>query len=122
MVSYKPNELMSSTDVAKNFGAVLSKLANQEVDKICVLRNNKPEAVVLSALEYEQLRDYRYWNTMNDKEYLQKAHENIESSRAYSLEEAEKTLDEALARYESLIQSAKKIAKSAKEEYDLLNG
>ena len=113
---------MSSTDVAKNFGAVLSKLANHEVDKICVLRNNKPEAVVLSALEYEQLRDYRYWNTMSEKEYLQKAHDCIDSSRAYSLEEAEKILDEALARYESLIQNAKKIAKSAKEEYDLLNG
>jgi PHD/YefM family antitoxin component YafN of YafNO toxin-antitoxin module len=122
MVAYKSNELMSSTDVAKNFGAVLSKLANHEVDKICVLRNNKPEAVVLSALEYEQLRDYRYWNMMSEKEYLQKAHESIDSSRTYSLEEAEKMLDEALARYESLIQSAKKIAKSAKEEYDLLNG
>lgn len=42
--------------------------------------------------------------------------------KTYSLDEAEKILDEELARYESLIQSAKKIAKSAKEEYDLLNG
>jgi PHD/YefM family antitoxin component YafN of YafNO toxin-antitoxin module len=93
MVAYKTNEMMSSTDVAKNFGAVLSKLANHEVDKICVLRNNKPEAVVLSALEYEQLRDYRYWNTMSDKEYLQKSHERIDSSRSYSIEEVDAYLE-----------------------------
>jgi len=122
MVAYKSNEMMSSTDVAKNFGAVLSKLASHEVEKICVLRNNKLEAVVLSALEYEQLCDYRYWNTMSEKEYLQKAHESIDSSQSYSLEEAEKILLKALARYEVLIQSAKKIAKSAKEEYDVLEG
>ena len=41
MLAYKPNEMMSSTDVAKNFGAVLSKLANHEVDKIGVLKKNK---------------------------------------------------------------------------------
>ncbi|MDP1785610.1 MAG: hypothetical protein Q8K81_09325 [Sulfuricurvum sp.] len=101
MVSYKPNELMSSTDVAKNFGAVLSKLANHEVDKICVLRNNKPEAVVLSALEYEQLRDYRYWNTMSEKEYLQKAHESIDSSRNYTIEEVDAYLERIIDSYES---------------------
>lgn len=93
MVSYKSNELMSSTDVAKNFGAVLSKLANHEVDKICVLRNNKPEAVVLSALEYEQLRDYRYWNTMSEKEYLAKAHQNIDRSQNYTIEEVDAYLE-----------------------------
>lgn len=93
MVAYKSNELMSSTDVAKNFGAVLSKLANHEVDKICVLRNNKPEAVVLSALEYEQLRDYRYWNTMSEQEYLTKAHEGIDSARAYTIEEVDSYLE-----------------------------
>lgn len=93
MVAYRSNEMMSSTDVAKNFGAVLSKLTNHEVDKICVLRNNKPEAVVLSALEYEQLRDYRYWNMMSEEEYLKKAHEGIDSSRSYTIEEVDSYLE-----------------------------
>jgi PHD/YefM family antitoxin component YafN of YafNO toxin-antitoxin module len=101
MVAYKSNEMMSSTDVAKNFGAVLSKLANHEVDKICVLRNNKPEAVVLSALEYEQLRDYRYWNTMSEKEYLKKAHESIDNSRNYSIDEVDIYLERIIDSYES---------------------
>lgn len=100
MVAYKSNEMMSSTDVAKNFGAVLSKLANHEVDKICVLRNNKPEAVVLSALEYEQLRDYRYWNMMSEKEYLKKSHESIDSSRSYSIEEVDAYLERIIDSYE----------------------
>jgi PHD/YefM family antitoxin component YafN of YafNO toxin-antitoxin module len=100
MVAYKSNEMMSSTDVAKNFGAVLSKLASHEVDKICVLRNNKPEAVVLSALEYEQLRDYRHWNTMSEKEYLQKAHESIDSTRSYSIEEVDSYLERVIESHE----------------------
>lgn len=100
MVAYKSNEMMSSTDVAKNFGAVLSKLSNHEVDKICVLRNNKPEAVVLSALEYEQLRDYRYWNTLSEKEYLQKAHESIDSTRSYSIEEVDGYLQRVIESHE----------------------
>ena len=100
MVAYKSNEMMSSTDVAKNFGAVLSKLANHEVDKIGVLKNNKLEAVVLSALEYEQLRDYRHWNTMSEKEYLQKSHESIDSSRSYSIEEVDAYLKRIIDTYE----------------------
>jgi len=101
MVAYKSNEMMSSTDVAKNFGAVLSKLASHEVEKICVLRNNKPEAVVLSALEYEQLCDYRYWNTMSEKEYLQKAHKSIDNSLNYSIEEVDSYLERMIESYES---------------------
>lgn len=42
--------------------------------------------------------------------------------KTYSLDEAEKILDEVIAHHEQLLKSAKKIAKSAKEEYDLLNG
>jgi PHD/YefM family antitoxin component YafN of YafNO toxin-antitoxin module len=101
MVAYKSNEMMSSTDVAKNFGAVLSKLINHEVDKICVLRNNKPEAVVLSALEYEQLRDYRYWNTLSEKEYLQKSLESIDNSQGYLIEEVDSYLERIIDSYES---------------------
>jgi PHD/YefM family antitoxin component YafN of YafNO toxin-antitoxin module len=100
MVAYKSNEMMSSTDVAKNFGAVLSKLSNHEVDKICVLRNNKPEAVVLSALEYEQLSDYRYWNTLSEKEYLQKALESSENSRSFTIEEVDAYLQRVIESYE----------------------
>lgn len=66
--------------------------------------------------------DYRYWNTMSEKEYLKKAHESIENSQTYSLKEAETILNEALIRHEKMIQSANKIAQSAKEEYDLLEG
>jgi DNA-binding ferritin-like protein len=42
--------------------------------------------------------------------------------KLHSLDEAEKMIEDALAQHEQLLNSAKKIAKSAKEEYDLLNG
>lgn len=66
--------------------------------------------------------DYHYWNSLSEKEYLQKAYESIEKSRSYSIEEAEKILDEVIARREQMLKSAKKIAQSAREEYDLLEG
>lgn len=126
MVAYKPNELMSSTDVAKNFGAVLSKLANHEVDKIGVLKNNKLDFVLMRNDELENLieQEIQQRQFEADKRMVARQVEAIRTGKVklHSLDEAEKMLDEALARYESLIQSAKKIAKSAKEEYDLLNG
>jgi PHD/YefM family antitoxin component YafN of YafNO toxin-antitoxin module len=65
------------------------------------LRNNKPEAVVLSALEYEQLRDYRYWNTLSEKEYLQKSLESIDNSQGYLIEEVDSYLERIIDSYES---------------------
>lgn len=62
--------------------------------------------------------DYHYWNSLSEKEYLQKAYESIEKSRSYSIEEAEKILDEVITRREQILKSAK----SAKEEYDFLEG
>jgi hypothetical protein len=56
---------------------------------------------VLSALEYEQLRDYRYWNLLSEKEYLQKAHENIDTSQNYSIEEVDAYLERIIESYES---------------------
>lgn len=53
--------------------------------------------------------DYHYWNSLSEKEYLQKAYESIEKSRSYSIEEAEKILDEVIARREQMLKSAKKL-------------
>lgn len=113
MVAYKSNEMMSSTDVAKNFGAVLSKLANHEVDKICVLRNNKPEAVVLSALEYERIKELA-----DMAEHIGLG--ELIRERKITTKESYIPLEDVMARHEQLLNSAKKIVKSAKEEYDFL--
>lgn len=104
MVAYKPNEMMSSTDVAKNFGAVLSKLANHEVDKIGVLKNNKLDFVLMRNDELEALIDeeIRRRKFEADRQTVERQMKALNSGKVkpYTIEEAEKILDDVLARYE----------------------
>lgn len=104
MVAYKPNEMMSSTDVAKNFGAVLSKLSNHEVEKIGVLKNNKLDYVIMRNDELDSLidREIQRRQFEENKRMVARQVEALRMGKVklYSLDEAEKMLDEALARYE----------------------
>lgn len=104
MVAYKPNEMMSSSDIAKNFGAVLSKLANHEVNKIGVLKNNKLDFVLMRNDELENLIEQEIQHRQFEADRRMVAHQ-VEALRSgkvklCSIDEAEKMLDEALARYE----------------------
>ena len=55
MVAYTQNELVSATEISKQFGEYISKIKNGLLDKIGILKNNKLNAVILSVEEYEQL-------------------------------------------------------------------
>jgi len=96
MLTYKPNELMSSTDVAKNFGSVLAKLASHEVEKIGVLKNNKLDFVILRNDEIESLvrQELARIKFEEDKKFLASQVEKLKNNEAtfYSLEELEKHL------------------------------
>lgn len=104
MVAYKPNELMSSTDIAKNFGAVLSKLANYEVEKIGVLKNNKLDFVLMRNDELESLieQEIGLRQFESDRRMVARQVEALRSGKVklYSIDEAQKILDEALSHYE----------------------
>lgn len=55
MVAYTQNELVSATEISKQFGEYISKVKNGFLDKIGVLKNNKLNAVILSVEEYERM-------------------------------------------------------------------
>lgn len=57
MVSYTQKELVSATEISKQFGEYISKVKNGLVDKIGVLKNNKLNAVILSVEEYERMSE-----------------------------------------------------------------
>lgn len=57
MATYTTEELVSSSVISKNFGRYLSKISNNEIDKIWILKNNKLDAVIMSAEEYESIID-----------------------------------------------------------------
>ncbi len=93
-VAYRRDEMISTTDILKNFAKTLEKVATHKIDKIAIMKNNKPEAVLISVDEYERLQSSIYWNSLDEKEYLQKAYEELENpnTRHYSIDEAKKIL------------------------------
>lgn len=55
MVVYAQNELVSSTDISKQFGKYISNVSNGVVEKLAILKNNKIEAVMIPTSVYETL-------------------------------------------------------------------
>ena len=55
--SFKRNEVISSTEAAKNFGRVISDLANHKKEKTVIVKNNEITAVMLSVDDYEYMAD-----------------------------------------------------------------
>jgi PHD/YefM family antitoxin component YafN of YafNO toxin-antitoxin module len=55
MVSYTEKELVSATDISKQFSEYISKVKDGSLDKIGILKNNKLNAIILSVQEYEKL-------------------------------------------------------------------
>ncbi len=72
-MSYKTEELVSSSVVARNFGAYLSKISSNELEKIAVLKNNKIQAVIVSPEMYQQFEDFlEDMEIINNRDKLQK--------------------------------------------------
>ena len=55
MVAYQQNELVSATEISKQFGEYISKVKNGLLNKIGILKNNKLNAVIVSVEEYERM-------------------------------------------------------------------
>ncbi|WP_428737487.1 type II toxin-antitoxin system prevent-host-death family antitoxin [Sulfurimonas sp.] len=103
MQAYKRDEMISVTDLLKGFKMTLEKLTSHQLDKVAVMKNNKPEAVIVSVDEYERLQSKYYWNRLDEETYLAKAYASLTDtdSKAMSIEELDKKLDEIISRNES---------------------
>jgi len=55
MAHYAREEIMSSSEVVRNFGAVLSSVVQHKREKVAIIRNNRLEAVLVAADVYERL-------------------------------------------------------------------
>ena len=52
------DEMVSSTDIMRRFPKILAQLRGHELEKVFVMRNNKPEAVFISIERYEEMMEY----------------------------------------------------------------
>lgn len=55
MIAYTKNEFVGSTELAKGLGGYLDKVVSGSLEKIAIVRHNKPEAVVLPISVYERM-------------------------------------------------------------------
>lgn len=79
MVAYTQNELVSATEISKQFGEYISKVKNGLVDKIGVLKNNKLNAVILSVEEYERMSEAI--DLLEDMTIFQEIQERMNSNK-----------------------------------------
>ncbi|OHD53620.1 MAG: hypothetical protein A2Y33_06775 [Spirochaetes bacterium GWF1_51_8] len=57
--SLRMNEMISVTEIVRGFPRILDKIRDHEINRVFVLRNNKPEAVLISPEEYEEIIELR---------------------------------------------------------------
>ena len=57
MVTYAREEMISVTTLLKTFRQALDKVSTKGVEKIAVMKNNRPEAVLVGVEEYERMRE-----------------------------------------------------------------
>ena len=75
MVAYTQKELVSVTEISKQFGEYLSKVKNGIIDKIGILKNNKLNAIILSVDEYEKMA--KAMEILEDMEIYQEVQERL---------------------------------------------
>ena len=79
MVAYTQNELVSATEISKQFGEYISKVKNGLLDKIGILKNNKLNAIILSVEEYERM--VLAMRKLEDMENLQIIQERLQTPK-----------------------------------------
>jgi len=55
MIAYTKDEIMTATDVVRNFSSVLKSVSKKEKEKIVIVKNNNFDAVMISVDKYEKL-------------------------------------------------------------------
>lgn len=56
-LGYSLEEIMPITKVARGFNGLIARIREQSLQKAIVVRNNEPEAVIISIKEYEELKN-----------------------------------------------------------------
>ncbi len=79
MTAYTRNEMVSVTDIVKSFKSSLEKVTSRTVEKLAIMRNNKPEAVIVLVDEYEKMKElYDYAERLAIFETIKKRKESDE--------------------------------------------
>jgi PHD/YefM family antitoxin component YafN of YafNO toxin-antitoxin module len=54
---FAPNEIVSATDIVRNFSSELKALTSGEKEKLVIVKNNRFEAVMIPLETYEKMSE-----------------------------------------------------------------
>ncbi|CAA6812609.1 MAG: Unknown protein [uncultured Sulfurovum sp.] len=57
MIAYSREEIISATDMARNFSSALNSILEHRKEKLAISKNNKLQAVLIDIEKYEQLKE-----------------------------------------------------------------
>jgi len=57
MTSFTQDEVITATDVVRNFSSELKSLTSGEKEKLVIVKNNRFEAVIIPIEEYERMNE-----------------------------------------------------------------
>jgi len=55
-IAYKRDEMVGITELSRSLGKYLDKVISNPLNKLAIVRSNKPEAVIVPIEEYEQMK------------------------------------------------------------------
>lgn len=57
LMTYAKNEIMTATDMVRNFSSVLGSLSKGQNKRVVIVKNNRFEAVMITVDEYEKMSE-----------------------------------------------------------------
>lgn len=79
MVTYSKEEMVGVTEFGKSIGAFLDKVIANPLNKIALVRRNKPEAVIVPIEEYERMKELSEYH--EQKEIYDMVQERVENRK-----------------------------------------
>ncbi len=57
MVAYAQNEMVGATEFVKGFATFADKVVSRSIEKLAIVRHNRPEIVLVPIDEYERMKE-----------------------------------------------------------------
>lgn len=56
MVAYNKDEIVGITEFSRSLNSFIEKVKNSTVEKLAIMKNNKPNVVIIPVSEYERMK------------------------------------------------------------------
>jgi len=55
-IAYTRDEMVGITELSRSLNSFVDKVKTHTIEKLAIMKNNKPEAIIVPTLEYERMK------------------------------------------------------------------